>query len=91
VAGRRRTPEAPASRPPGGDEERCTGMVEVRVRDVRDAPRALADALRTVSAAADRYGTGILITDTGGGTYVVRAHPAVPHGLVREQGGSLHG
>ncbi|GAB5077970.1 hypothetical protein [Arthrobacter sp. AD-310] len=88
VPGRRRTPDAPATRPPRGDRERCPGMVEVRVGDVRDAPRALAEAIRTVGEAADRYGTGILVTDVGEGTYVVRAHPAVPHGLVREQGGN---
>ncbi|MEQ7739656.1 hypothetical protein, partial [Escherichia coli] len=87
VPGRRRTPDAPATRTPRGDETRCPGMVEVRVRDARDAPRALAEAVRTVGKAADRYATGIMITDVGGGAYVVRAHPAVPHGLVREQGG----
>lgn len=70
---------------PGG--KRHPGMVEVRVRDPREAPQALADALRVVGEAADRYGTGIMVTDMGDGTYVVRAHPAVPHGLVREQGG----
>lgn len=60
-------------------------MVEVRVRDPREAQEALADAVRVVGEAADRYGTGIMITAIGEGCYVVRAHPAVPAGLVREQ------
>ena len=58
--------------------------MEVRVGEPGDTCRALEDAVRSVSAAADRHGTGIMITDLGGGCYVVRAHPAVPHGLVRE-------
>jgi hypothetical protein len=66
-------------------EPRCPGMVEVRVSDPRDANKALADAVAVVREAADRYGTGIMITEIGEGYYVVRAHPAVPAGLVREQ------
>ncbi|HEU4667759.1 MAG TPA: hypothetical protein VFS79_08860 [Arthrobacter sp.] len=66
-------------------ERRCPGMVEVRVRDPREARKALADAVGVVREAADQYGTGIMITDIGDGCYVVRAHPAVPAGLVREQ------
>ena len=62
-------------------------MVEVRVREPREASAALADAVRRVGEAADRYGTGILVTEIGEGCYVVRAHPAVPHGLVRHLGG----
>ena len=61
-------------------------MVEVRVREPQEASAALADAVRMVGEAADRYGTGILVTEIGEGCYVVRAHPAVPHGLVRQQG-----
>jgi hypothetical protein len=61
-------------------------MVEVRVREPREASAALADAIGVVGEAADQYGTGILVTELGEGCYVVRAHPAVPHGLVRHQG-----
>ncbi|MFD5276958.1 hypothetical protein ACFWIX_05285 [Pseudarthrobacter sp. NPDC058362] len=68
-------------------ESRSAGMVEVRVRDKAQLQQALADAVRTVGDAAERYGTGIMITDVGDGCYVVRAHPAVPYGLVREQPG----
>lgn len=62
-------------------------MVEVRVRASEEAREALAGAVRLVREAADRFSTGIMITDIGEGCYVVRAHPAVPHGLVREQPG----
>lgn len=61
-------------------------MVEVRAGDATDAERALADAVRVVGQAADRHGIGIMITDVGRGNHVVRAHPAVPHGLVRRRG-----
>lgn len=67
-------------------EARSTGMVEVRAGAV-GAAEAVADAVRVVGEAANRYGMGILVTDVGGGNYVVRAHPAVPHGLVRERRG----
>lgn len=62
-------------------------MVEVRVQDEAQLQQALADAVRTVGEAAERYGTGIMITELGEGYYVVRAHPAVPFGLVRQQPG----
>jgi hypothetical protein len=60
-------------------------MVEVRVPSPGEAHHALAGAVRLVREAADRFSTGIMITNVGEGCYVVRAHPAVPHGLVREQ------
>lgn len=60
-------------------------MVEVQARDGADIDKALADAVRVVREAADLYGTGIMITNVGEGCYVVRAHPAIPHGLIREQ------
>lgn len=66
-------------------ERRSAGMVEVRVGIGADAGQALADAVREVGEAADRYAMGIMITDVGGGAYVVRAHPSVPHGMVRGQ------
>ncbi|TDL33252.1 hypothetical protein [Arthrobacter nitrophenolicus] len=74
----------PAAEP--AKETRCTGMVEVRVREPQEASAVLADAVRMVEEAANRYGTGIMVTEVGEGSYVVRAHPAVPHGLVRQQG-----
>jgi hypothetical protein len=60
-------------------------MVDVRVDNVSQMDQALNDAIETVEAAATRHQTGIMITPTGLGRYVVRAHPAVPFGLVRQQ------
>ncbi|MDQ0924699.1 hypothetical protein QF038_003207 [Pseudarthrobacter sp. W1I19] len=74
---------------PGKEETKAgacsAGMVEVRVREAGQARDAVADAILMVREAADRYSTGIMITGLGEGWYVVRAHPAVPHGLVRER------
>lgn len=91
----RRTHGCPADRsvtvpaaPPGRTLEALSpGVVEVSASHSDDLCRALDDAVRAVGEAADRYRTGIMITDVGGGAYVVRAHPAVPHGLVRERRG----
>lgn len=69
------------------DQGRSAGMVEVRAEEAGRAREALADAIRVVQEAADRHSIGIMITHVGEGCYVVRAHPAVPHGLVREQRG----
>ena len=74
----------PGSDPSPPGKGLSPGMVEVRASQSDDVGRALEDAVRAVGGAADRHGTGIMITDVGGGRYVVRAHPAVPHGLVRE-------
>ena len=68
-------------------ESLSPGVVEVRTGQSDDVGKALDDGVRAVGEAADRYGTGIMITDVGGGSYVVRAHPAVPYGLVRERQG----
>ena len=68
--------------------ERChdlTGMVEVNVEKAPQLQAALEDAVGTVSAAAVEYRVGILITRIDALVYVVRAHPAVPFGLIRQQ------
>jgi len=46
---------------------------------------ALERAIRVVEQAAAEHETGILITQIDTGRYIVRAHPAVPVGLVRQQ------
>lgn len=61
------------------------GMVEVKVDDYSELDRKLNEALEAVRAAATRHQIGIMVTRTGPGQYVVRAHPAVPSGLVRRQ------
>ncbi|MDQ0801461.1 hypothetical protein [Arthrobacter sp. SLBN-112] len=61
------------------------GMVEVNIDQPSDADQALNEATETVTEAATRYQMGIMITRTGPGRYIVRAHPAVPFGLIRQQ------
>ncbi|WP_309107673.1 hypothetical protein [Arthrobacter sp.] len=50
-----------------------------------EVDQALKDAIAEVAEAAMHYGIGVLITRIGAGRYIVRAHPAVPFGLVRQQ------
>lgn len=69
----------------GLDRQLSPGMVEVRVTEASDLDRALNDAVGSVMGAAELYRIGVMITRTGPGHYVVRAHPAVPHGLIRHQ------
>ena len=61
------------------------GMVEVSVDDPEQLDRALDDAVATITKAATLHRTGIMITRTGPGQYIVRANPAVPYGLTRQQ------
>lgn len=61
------------------------GMVHVSVDNASHIDPALNDAVETVKAAAICHQTGIMITRIGPGRYIVRAHPAVPFGLIREQ------
>ena len=62
-----------------------TGMVEVHVEKASQLQAALEDAVGKVSAAAAEYRVGIMITRIDTLVYVVRAHPAVPVGLIRQQ------
>lgn len=67
--------------------ERLTGMVEVNVSKAEQLDRALEEAIAVIAKAAAHHHMGIMVTRTGVGRYVVRAHPAVPYGLVRQQHG----
>lgn len=60
-------------------------MVDVGVDNASHIDQALNDAVETIKGAAIRHQTGIMITRLGPGRYVVRAHPAVPFGLIRQQ------
>ncbi|MFC8521414.1 MULTISPECIES: hypothetical protein [Micrococcaceae] len=62
-----------------------TGVVEVRIEDASQVDKALDEAVAAVKDSAIRHHTGILVTKTGPGRYTVRAHPAVPFGLTRQQ------
>lgn len=62
-----------------------TGMVEVQVEKASELNAALEDAVATVSRAASEHRTGILITGINASAHVVRPHPGVPFGLIRQQ------
>lgn len=64
---------------------RNPGVLEVTVETEEELDSVLEDAIAVVSRAAREHKTGILITRIANKRYVVRAHPAVPFGLVRRQ------
>ncbi|AUZ33063.1 hypothetical protein C3B78_00185 [Arthrobacter sp. PGP41] len=66
------------------DGPRFPGMLEVTDAEGADLPGALGNAIAVVSRAADEHRTGILISRIGMDRYIVRAHPAVPYGMVRQ-------
>ncbi|CAN7337589.1 hypothetical protein LJR014_001863 [Arthrobacter sp. LjRoot14] len=68
-----------------GGDWRHPGMLEVNVTTAADLAQALKEAIAAVAESAEHHGTGILVTRTGAGSYVVRAHPAVPSGFIRQQ------
>jgi 6-phosphogluconate dehydrogenase (decarboxylating) len=59
-------------------------MMEVHVSSAGEADLALDRAVAVIAEAAKHHRTGVLVTRIGAGHYIVRAHPAVPYGLVRE-------
>ncbi|PTT67099.1 hypothetical protein [Arthrobacter sp. HMWF013] len=60
------------------------GMLEVNVKSAAELDRALEEAIDQTMKAAVHHGTGIMVTRIGTGRYIVRAHPTVPYGLVRQ-------
>ncbi|WP_163167986.1 hypothetical protein [Arthrobacter sp. Alg241-R88] len=64
---------------------RSAGIVDVSVDDASQIDHALNNAVETVKAAAIGHRTGIMITRIGPGPYILRAHPEVPFGLIRQQ------
>jgi hypothetical protein len=62
-------------------------MLEIHVTSAADVDQALEEAIAVITAAAQHHRTGILITRTGPGSYIVRAHPSVPFGLTRQRHG----
>ncbi|SDT61806.1 hypothetical protein SAMN04489743_3986 [Pseudarthrobacter equi] len=75
-------PTAHAASGPGA--LRPIGMLEVSAAAHSTGPDALDDAVAVVSVAAAEHRIGILISRIGEDRYVVRAHPSVPYGLVRQ-------
>ena len=81
---------APTHRPVSQETDqnkRLPGVVEVNVHSAAEIDPALEEAIAVVRETAAHHRIGILVTRTGAGSYIVRAHPAVPHGLVRQQHG----
>lgn len=62
-----------------------SGMLEVQVKDASEVDTALEEAILVVQKAAFKHRTGILVTRIATGRYIVRAHPAVPFGLIRQR------
>ncbi|MCU1515296.1 MAG: hypothetical protein JWQ75_17 [Pseudarthrobacter sp.] len=77
-------PDWPAG-PIEGEGTRSPGVVEVNVQSAADLDEALDNAIALVTNAAKRHQIGIMVTRTGEGRYVVRAHPEVPYGLIRQR------
>jgi len=61
------------------------GVVEVTVERTADLDEALENAISLVTSVAKRRLIGIMVTREGAGRYVVRAHPEVPYGLIRQR------
>lgn len=66
-------------------ELRKPGTLEVHVKEASEVDNALEEAIGVVLQAAVEHRTGILVTRIDAGRYIVRAHPAVPFGLVRQR------
>jgi len=73
--------------PSQGGRGRPPGMVEVNVASAAEVDKALEEAISVITKTATHHRVGVLVTRTGAGSYIVRAHPAVPYGLVRQQHG----
>lgn len=67
------------------------GMLEVHAKHASEVDDALTEAIDVVKIAATEHKTGILISRIDAGKYIVRAHPAVPFGMVRQQYEPLDG
>ena len=67
------------------DDRVLPGMLEVNVSNAAEVDPALEKAIAVVTETASHHRTGVLITRIGAGSYIVRAHPSVPFGLVRQQ------
>jgi hypothetical protein len=63
----------------------ASGMLEVHATCAAEVDGALTRAIEIVKAAAFEHQTGILVSRIAPGNYIVRAHPAVPFGLIRQR------
>ena len=67
--------------------KRLPGVIEVNVQNAAEVDLALDEAIAVIRETAAHHRMGVLVTRTGAGSYIVRAHPGVPCGLVRQQHG----
>lgn len=77
--------QSPAANPTQTHPLSPPGVVEVVVANRLEEDKALTDAIEQVLEAAREHGTGVLVTRIGTGRFIVRAHSAVPEGLVRQR------
>jgi hypothetical protein len=68
-----------------GDDRILPGMLEVSVDSAAEVDLALEKAIAVITETATHHRTGALVTRIGAGSYIVRAHPNVPLGLIRQQ------
>lgn len=80
-------PQLTQDAPSGPNARLSPGMVEVNVDKAADVDDALREAVDFVYSAATEHRMGIMVTRIGAGWYIVRAHPEVPLGLVRQRHG----
>lgn len=66
------------------------GMVELTVTEATLLDEALGAAIAQVMEAAIHHRVGVMVTRIGPDRYIVRAHPAVPYGLTRQNMASQH-
>jgi hypothetical protein len=83
----RKAPTQYPSSPTQGENERLPGVLEVNVTTAEEVDKALEEAIAVINKSATHHRVGVLVTRTGAGSYLVRAHPAVPYGLIRQQHG----
>lgn len=86
VMNRKAPPQSSASQAQGANEL-LPGMLEVNVASADQVDKALDEAIAVINKTATHHRVGILVTRTGAGSYIVRAHPAVPYGLIRQHHG----
>jgi hypothetical protein len=67
------------------DNRILPGMLEVNVNSAAEVDLALEKAIAVITETATHHRTGVLVTRIGAGSYIVRAHPSVPFGLIRQQ------
>ncbi|MCY1237845.1 hypothetical protein D9M72_505570 [compost metagenome] len=78
---------APGSTPAHERGWHAPGMLEVHVTPGADVDQTLDEAIAAIAESAEHHKTGVLVTRLDAGSYIVRAHPTVPHGLIRQQDG----